>query len=197
MVLGLHGLVQGSALAVGEQLVTNQSDRALSRLSLAASFGLVLMVAATAGYIGWPRVAAAIGIRPDVPPPAYAAGQHIDVPRDWYERSSHTLVLFARASCGACDKAQPFLKSLVSSLNGRAAAVMAHPAATVAEDSAFARGLGIADGDIRVVTADLRVRATPTLVLVDQQGAILAAWEGVGSPERQAEVTRAIHEKLQ
>jgi hypothetical protein len=195
--VGLHGLVQGHPLAVGEQLVTSQSDRALSRLSVAASFGLVLMVGATAGYIGWPRVAAAIGIRPAVPPPAYSTGQQIDVPRDWYGSASHTLVLFARASCGACDKAQPFLKSLVSSLNGRAAAVMAHPAATVAEDAAFARGLGIADSDIRVVTADLRVRATPTLVLVNQQGAILAAWEGVGSTERQAEVLRTINAKLQ
>ena len=33
--------------------------------------------------------------------------------------------------------------------------------------------------------AGLRVRATPTLVLVNREGTILHAWEGVG-PDRQA-----------
>ena len=168
------------------------SDRTLSRLSVAASFGLVLMVGATAGYIGWPRVAAAIGVKPAAAPPAYAAGQRIDTPADWYNAAPKTLVLFARASCAACEKAQPFLKGLVAGLDGRAAAVLAHPAGADQEDIAYARSLGVDDPNIRVVTANLRVRATPTLVLVNQQGAILAAWEGAGAGDRQAEIARTI-----
>ena len=40
------------------------SARRIDRFSVAATLGLVLMVAATAGYIGWPRVANAIGLKP-------------------------------------------------------------------------------------------------------------------------------------
>jgi thiol-disulfide isomerase/thioredoxin len=179
--------------------VTNRSDRALNKLSVVASFALVLMVGATTGYIAWPRVASALGLKPDTPaapPPAYVAGQQIDVPASWYSASPKTLVLFARESCGACQKAQPYLKTLVASLDGRASVVMAHPAGADVEDAAFAKGLGIAEANIRVVTAGLRVKATPTIVLVNQQGAILAAWEGAGKADRQAEIAKTVHELL-
>jgi len=175
--------------------MTHTNDRALNRLSVAASLGLVLMVGVTTSYIAWPRVASAIGIKPTPPPPpppAYIAGQGIDVPAAWYSASPRTLVLFARDSCGACQKAQPFLKTLVAGLKDKASVVMAHPAGTDVEDVAFAKGLGLADANIHVVTANLRVKATPTLVLVNQQGEILAAWEGAGKADRQAEITKSI-----
>jgi len=179
--------------------VTNRSDTTLNRLSIAASFGLVLMVGGTTGYIAWPRVSHMLGIKlaaATSAPPAYVAGQKIDVPAAWYNAAPTTLVLFARESCGACQKAQPFLKELVSSLDGRASVVMAHPAGTDAEDKAFANGLGIDDANLRVVTAGLRVNATPTLVVVNQQGAILAAWEGAGKADRQAEIKATIDSLL-
>ena len=159
----------------------------------------MLMVGATAGHIFWPRVAAAIGIKPTPPPPAppaYEAGQQIDVPAAWYSSTPRTLVLFARASCAACEKAHPFLKSLVADLSGRAGAVMVHPSVSEHEDRSYAQSLGIPDANVHIVTANLRVRATPTLVLVNQQGAILAAWEGAGSPERQAEIKSTIEKAL-
>jgi thiol-disulfide isomerase/thioredoxin len=175
--------------------MTHTNDRALNRLSIVASLGLVLMVGATTTYIAWPRVASAFGLKPAPPPPAppaYIAGQGIDVPAAWYSTSAHTLILFARDSCGACQKAQPFLKTLVAGLNNKAAVVMAHPAGTDVEDVAFAKGLGLADANIHVVTSNLRVKATPTLVLVNQQGEILAAWEGAGKEDKQAEIVKTI-----
>ena len=175
--------------------MTNRSDRTLNRLSIAASFGLVLMIGVTTGYIAWPRVAHALGIKPAAPPPvppAYVAGQQIDVPAAWYNAAPRTLVLFARESCGACQKAQPFLKELVASLDGRASVLMAHPAGTDMEDAAFAKGLGIPDAMVHAGIAGLRVHATPTLVLVNQQGAILAAWEGTGKADKQAEIKTTI-----
>jgi hypothetical protein len=168
------------------------SARTIDRFSIAATLGLVLMVAATAGYIGWPRVAGAIGFKPAPPPPAYASGQRIDVPAAWYDSSPKTLIIFGRASCVACEKAQPFLKGLVTRLNGRAAAVFAHPAGAADQDTAFARSLGIPSDRIVVAGADLRVRATPTLVLVNKNGTVLDAWEGAGPPERQSSIVKAI-----
>lgn len=168
------------------------STRTIDRFSVAATLGLVLMVAATAGYIGWPRVANAIGLKPAPLPPAYVSGQHVDVPAAWYDSSPKTLIIFGRASCVACEKAQPFLKGLVTRLNGRAAAVFAHPSGADADDIAFAKSIGITSDRIVRVDASLRVRATPTLLLVDQTGTVLEAWEGAGPPERQSAILKAI-----
>jgi thiol-disulfide isomerase/thioredoxin len=179
--------------------VNIESERALRKLSFTASISFVLMVAVTVGYIVWPRVAGAIGFKPAAPPPqppAYLASELIDVPAYWYNDAPKTLVLFARASCGACDKARPFLASLVSGLGGRAKAVMAHPAGAEADDLAFAQSLGIPENQIRKVTANLRVKATPTIVLVNQQGTILAAWEGAGAEARQVEIRTTIDRLL-
>jgi thiol-disulfide isomerase/thioredoxin len=179
--------------------MTAGNERALNRLSVVASLALVLMVGVTTSYIAWPRVASAVGIKPaapPVPPPAYIVGQGIDVPSSWYSSSPRTLVLFARDSCGACQKAQPFLKTLVAGLGNKVSVVMAHPAGTDVEDAAFAKSLGLADTNIHVVTANLRVRVTPTLVLVNQQGEILAAWEGAGKADKQAEIVKTINDLL-
>ena len=177
--------------------MTLTSDRALNRLFIAASLGLVLMVGATTSVIAWPRISGMIGLKAPVPPPqppAYSAGQQIDVPAAWYSASPRTLLVFAREACGACQKAQPFLKQLVAGVttSGRAAVVMAHPAASAIEDAVFAKAIGVGEGSLHAVTANLRVKATPTIVLVDQQGAILAAWEGAGKEDKQAEISKTI-----
>jgi hypothetical protein len=36
------------------------------------------------------------------------------------------------------------------------------------------------------------VRATPTILLVNRQGRILNAWEGVGKEDRQAAIFKAV-----
>lgn len=189
--MGLHRLVQGHPLAVAEQM-TQRSEQLVRRASIAASVGLALLLTATLGYIAWPRVAAAIGVKPAAAPPAYAAGEQIDVPAAWYGQADTTLIVFARASCAACEKAQPFLAQLVGKMHGRGTAVMAHPPGADEDDRQFARSLGVADDHIVVVTAGLKVRSTPTLVLVNRQGRILEAWEGVGKETQQAAILTAV-----
>jgi hypothetical protein len=172
--------------------MSRPSDRLVRRASIAASVGFALMLAGTIGYIAWPRVATALGVKPPVAPPAYAAGGQVDVPASWYSGADVTLILFARSNCGACEKAQPFLAQLVGRMQGRGSAVMAHPPGMDDENREFARALGVADDHILVVGAGLRVRATPTIVLVNRQGRILDAWEGAGNADRQAAMLAAI-----
>ncbi len=172
--------------------MTNRSDRLVRRASIAASVGLALLLAATLGYIGWPRVASALGVKPAAAPPAYAAGEPIDVPAAWYADAPRTLIVFARASCAACEKSQPFLAQIVGRMQGRGGAMMAHPPGADEDDRQFARGLGVTDDHISVAPAGLKVRSTPTVVLVDRQGRIVGAWEGVGKLDRQAEILAAI-----
>jgi hypothetical protein len=172
--------------------MTTRLDRLIRNASIAVTAGLVLAVAATASYIAFPSVANATGAQPAPRPVAYAVGDPIDVPAGWYEGATRTLIVFARASCAACDSAKPFLTELVADASKAGRAVMAHPPGEDAADRAYARDLGVADADIRVVTPGLRVRATPTLVLVDARGTILQAWEGVGPAENHPAIAAAL-----
>lgn len=172
--------------------MTQSAERVVGRVSLAASVGLVVMVAATFAYIGWPRVAAALGSKPAPRPPAYTVGETVDVPAAWYSSADTTLVLFARASCGACEKAQPFLTRIVGLMGANGNAWMAHPKGTDVEDAQFAKSLGV-KADHVVASEGLKVRATPTVLLVNRQGKILGAWEGVGKIQSQAAILAAIN----
>ena len=111
----------------------------------------------------------------------------------WYSTSPYTLVVFARASCGACQTAQPFLQKLVADVRGKGQVVFASPGLEPDSDREYAQQLGVAADLTRQVPAGLRVRATPTLVLVDRTGRILGAWEGVGPPDQQAVIQQSIH----
>ena len=169
------------------------ADSLVRSASTAASLALATALAITLAFVAWPRVANALGIEPPAPKPAYAAADVIDTPAAWHSRTPVTLVLFARASCGACQKAQPFLASLVADLRDRADVVVVGGSA---DDAAFARSIGVDDSHVHMAPAGLRVRVTPTLVLVDRAGTILHAWEGVGPEEKQAAITQAVRDTV-
>jgi hypothetical protein len=118
------------------------------------------------------------------------------VPAEWYRGSARTLVLFGQASCGACQDAKPFLQQLVSTLHGRTAVVVASPGNALADDTAWAAAIGIPGTAVHAVPGRLRVRVTPTLVIVNQQGEILGAWEGIGPPDKHADLAYAINQAL-
>lgn len=173
-----------------------RTDRLMQHTSTAASLALATLLAITLAFVSWPRVAAALGLEPAGPAPAYAAGATIDTPAAWHTRQPATLVLFARASCGACQKAEPFLRQLVADLEGRAGVVLVVGRESLGEDTAFGRALGIGDDAIHAAPEGLRVRVTPTLVLVDQRGTVLHAWEGVGPEQKQAVIEKSILEAV-
>lgn len=150
------------------------------------------MVAVTLTYVGWPRITAEFGSKPAPKPPAYAVGETVDVPAAWYSGADTTLILFARASCGACETAKPFLTKLVGVMNTRGAAYMAHPPTTTVEDTQFGTSLGVKTERIVSVPAGVKVQATPTVLIVNRKGKIVGAWEGVGKDDKQAAILAAI-----
>jgi hypothetical protein len=172
--------------------MTPQTDRLIKQLSIMASVALTVTLAVSFLVVAWPRVTHALGIKAKPPAAAYAVGERVDVPVDWYSGRPHTLILFGRASCGACDNARPYLGQLVEFFGRRAPLVAAGGPETRDEDAAFARSLGVQDANIKTVPPGLRVRATPTLLLVNARGDILAAWEGVGQPDRQSLIASVI-----
>ncbi len=170
-------------------------DRLLDRFSVTASLVLAVTLCTSLGVVFWPRMAAAFGLNsaPAPPAPAYVAGDQVDVPAAWYSRHPRTLVVFARAACGACQTAQPFLKTLAASVieKGGGVAIAGHRESPD-EDASFAKGLGVPQDAIVVFPAGLRVRVTPTLILVARDGTILHAWEGVGPDAKQQTIQAAI-----
>jgi hypothetical protein len=169
------------------------ADRLINRASVVLSLTFGAALVSTIGAIAWPRVATSLGLAgPAAPAPAYRAGETVDAPKAWYANAPHTLILFARASCGACDRARPFLSALVARLASRSAIVVAGGADTVADDGAFARAIGAPAAGIVTAPAGLRVKSTPTLLLVSRDGRILAAWEGVGPEDKQRAIVSAI-----
>ena len=170
-------------------------DRLINKVSVTASLVLAVVLSASTVVVVWPRVASALGLQPArvAVRPAYVPGDRIDVPASWYQRAPRTLVVFARSSCGACQNAQPFLKSLVADVETHGGAVvLAGHRDTPQSDAEFARSLGLTDAAFTVFPAGLRLKATPTLVLVNRAGTIVHAWEGVGPAEQQAAIATAI-----
>ena len=164
----------------------------IRRLSVIVSAGCVIALVGTTGVIAWPRVTHTLGIKPKPAPMPYLPGGATDTPAEWHTSASHTLIVFARASCGACEKALPYFKQLVEFVSPRAAVVVAGGGDARSQDAEFARAMGLSDSSFKIAPAGLRVRSTPTLVLVDRQGKILAAWEGVGPPEKQSAIAKMI-----
>jgi hypothetical protein len=176
--------------------MNERTDRAINRLAIGASIALLAVFAATLATLAWPRVSNALGVEPAAPEPAYRTGAAIDTPREWYQGAPYTLLLFARASCSACQNAQPFFKRLVNDIGATIRIVLVTSAGEADEDATYARGLGLEANSIRTAVPGLGVRVTPTLVLVDRQGTILDAWEGVGPADKQTAIAQAITTRL-
>ena len=172
--------------------VTQRGDRAINRAATTMLVTCVLLLGATVVAVAWPRITHTLGVVPAAREAAYRTGQTIDVPAEWYQSSGYTVVIFARASRGACQQAQPFFRQLVSGLKGRASVVLAGSPQERDDDAAYGRALGLKDAALQVAPVGLKVRATPTLVLLNQRGEILGAWEGVGPPEQQTTIAKAI-----
>jgi hypothetical protein len=175
--------------------VNARTERLVGKSASLTNAGLVLILLVTTMMVAWPRVTSALGMK-HAPEPAYKTGQTIDAPLEWYAGADRTLVVFARASCGACQNAQPFLKQLVADLGSKSAVVLGSNGKEPAEEVIYGRALGLPEAAVKVVPAGLRVRSTPTLVLVDRQGQVLGAWEGVGPEKKQKEIRAAIQTLL-
>src|SRR5215471_4863353 len=72
-----------------------------------------------------PSVRQSLGIGPSTPAPAYAVGQTIDLPADVFAAAPHTLLLFFKSDCGACERVKPFLSKLAARDNGAGLRVVA------------------------------------------------------------------------
>ncbi len=150
------------------------------------------VVAITVGVLLMPSVRAKLGF-PSAGAKTYAVGERVDVPPALYQSSAATLLLFARNTCSACQKAKVAFARVAARLRERSTNVLV--VANVnhrADEIPYVRDLGLDESHlVEVDFNDLRLKVVPTLVLVDREGRVHYTSEGVISPTGEEDLLRA------
>lgn len=166
-------------------------------ISRAVTLVVVLSLAVFAGFAALtlsPALRQAVGLAPTPPPPAYAAGEVIDVDPSLYRGTPFTLLVMARSTCAACQKSQPAYAEFVQ-LAARAG-IPARLATTERErapEEMFAASMGIpADAVSFIDATHLRVTRVPLLFLIDSTGVIRHLWPSIPDDAQTADVRQAL-----
>jgi thioredoxin-related protein len=108
---------------------------------------------------------------------------------DW-SKSDKNLLLMLSNSCRYCTESAPFYQRLVKERTQRdtfrLTAVFPQP---VNEGQSYLNGLGVDIDEIKQLSAGaIRIRGTPTLLLVNSAGVVTDEWLGKLAPEKENEV---------
>ena len=117
-------------------------------------------------------------------------GAKLSVPDMDWSKSNKNLLLVLSDSCKYCSESAPFYQHLVQERSHRESfrltAVFPQP---VSDGQKYLSGLGVSIDDIRQLSpGTIKVRGTPTLLLVNSGGVVTDEWLGKLSPETEAEV---------
>ena len=112
---------------------------------------------------------------------------------DWSKNNKNLLLLLS-TSCHFCTESAPFYKRLVQERTRRGTfsltAVLPQP---VGEGQTYLKGLGVDINDIKQLpAAAIRIRGTPTILLVDGAGVVTEEWLGNLPSEKEDEVLRRL-----
>jgi hypothetical protein len=153
-----------------------------------------MVIASGSAWLFVPEVRAFVA---EMRHPGYPVGSHLDVrlpPRG--VPGDVSLVLFLRSTCGVCLTSEPGLQALVA-----AARASRRGIAVVGFDHdqgirGYAARLGVTGGDVIVLARDrfasLRLKAVPTVLLVDEKNVVRAEHVGLLTTERVAELTTSV-----
>lgn len=112
-------------------------------------------------------------------PPSIAAGEKFALKGVDWQSSEKNLVLAVSTTCHFCTESAPFYRTLVDQCRQSHVHVVAVLPQPPAEAQAYLANEGVAVDEIRQSPlADLEVRGTPTLLLVDRAGVVRNVWVG-------------------
>jgi thioredoxin-related protein len=117
-------------------------------------------------------------------------GARLSLPDVDWSKSNKNLLLVLSDSCKYCTESAPFYQQLVQQRaqreTFRLTAFFPQP---VSVGRNYLNGLGVAIDDIRQLSPQaIRIRGTPTLLLVNNAGLVTDEWLGKLPPEKEAEV---------
>jgi peroxiredoxin len=157
----------------------------MKRLEAATNI-VIVCVALLAGYVL---------IRDHMPrslPPQVKVGERLKIAGVDWSTHRQTLVFALQTGCRYCAESAQFYSDAVTKLraaNVHSLAILPQP---IAESAVYFKHLNVQIEDVRQGSlGDLKVRATPTLMLVDRSGMIKNVWVGRLSPDGENDVLRA------
>jgi hypothetical protein len=138
----------------------------------------VVVLVGTAALVVSPSLREFVGVGPQVEPPAYRVGDRVDVASSLYASSPRTLLLFARSSCAACQRSEPFHQAAIAAAQqAHMAVALLTPTTDLEAEATYAARLGLTRDQVHHITpGSIRLRTVPTLMLVDSDGRIHDVW---------------------
>lgn len=122
--------------------------------------------------------------------PQPIVGARLSLPDVDWSKSNKNLLLVLSDSCKYCSESAPFYQHLVQERaqreTFRLTAVFPQP---ISDGRKYLTGLGVAIEDIRQLSPGaIRIRGTPTLLLVNNAGVVTDEWMGKLSPDEETAV---------
>ena len=125
----------------------------------------------------------------------YSPGDRLELPSELRLESDRSVLIFARSSCGGCQRAKGFLGFLVATVQASNSSdiLIFSQGQDRDREAAYARAVGLPAESAREVPAGLRTRVVPTLLVVDRTGLVLLVREGLPeAPYEQAALLEAV-----
>lgn len=130
-------------------------------------------------------------------PPQIAVGEKLSLTGVDWQGYGATLVLALAPGCDSCSESAPFYRRLTAELATQRVHMTGVLPASVEESREYLRSLKVEIADVRQGSFEaLKIRGTPTLILVDQQGVVVNVWLGRFPPEQEQQVIDTIRESV-
>jgi thioredoxin-related protein len=126
--------------------------------------------------------------------PEVALGDHISLSGVTWTSRRQTLVLVLSVGCHFCSESAPFYRAVAKQAAEREIQFVAVLPQDVRDSTTYLQALGIrADHVCQTPLDKMKVRGTPTILLVDDQGAVVKLWRGRLAPDVEREVLGALN----
>jgi hypothetical protein len=169
-------------------------DVLFGRAAVVLTASCVVAVAVTVVAVAKPTFGAAIGLKRHAGV-GYNVGDRMDLPPDVLGGATHSVLIFARFDCQACQAARASLADLVADLQQQTdvRAVMLTSRRDRADQERFGRSLGLVDSQVVPVDfTSMRIKAVPAVVVVDRAGMVVYARAGPLSHSDQVALIRKV-----
>jgi peroxiredoxin len=174
-----------------------------SRLEVGSQVAVIALCIIVAADIAWTRFGMnrALETRRNAPPPAlssgpteYATGEKAPAITGINYAGKGTLLLVVRSGCHFCTDSMPLYRKLRATASEKGVRLVAVSTDPVDVCQGYLASHGVqTDSVLSVSPGALRVRGTPTLVLVDANTIVRKVWSGRLPTDREIEVVAAIN----
>jgi len=121
-------------------------------------------------------------------------GKKLDLPDINWEGNDHTVVIALQKGCNFCSESAPFYRRLHREISSKQnISIVAVLPGTVENSREHLKTLEVPFNEVRESRLkSIGVSATPTLLVADKTGTVIAGWIGKLSSEKETEVLEAL-----